>query len=787
MRSVLAVILCALAVTAKAQEATTELGASLVVGNGEIIAGQPAGDENAAALRVFRIADDSWQLAATHIVSDVGPEDAFASVMDLDGDLLAVSAQGQLEARGTVYLFKRDASSGDWMQLDRLEVEGDAARLGAALDIHGDMLLAGAPGINSVVVERGIGTDNRTTARLTADNLAEGDRFGEAVAFDGERIYVGAPGQDSLAGAVYVFTVAESGFVQEARLEAPGYRGLGKALLAPAAGLVLAPAPGLTFQELRDMNLQPGSRRSIPPTSGPIFEFRRDASGIWTHHSVVDSLSDRALAWDAMIPMAATGERLLVGLPSSENGIQMYTRDATTQTWSLSTEVANLSTELGMGEMVAVDGDVVAVLAPAANYGHGAIVVLTAQGDELDRTGRMALVEEVALEASDRVDCEDGSALHFSCSNVDLLAFLPISDLGGVPSTELNDIWGWTDPETGTEYALVGRTDGTSFVDISNPSAPVLIGDLPLSEGARPTSWRDIKVYMDHAFIVADATDDHGMQVFDLSQLRDVSTPPAVFEPLVTYDVVDNAHNIIINEDTGYAFLVGAGGGGQSCGGALHMVNIQDPANPVFEGCTSREVAGGRGTHDAQCVTYNGPDTDYLGREICFNSNGSVLNIADVTDKQNPVTIFNASYPNVRYAHQGWLTDDHSFFYLNDEIDEIGGDVTNTRTLIWDVADLDDPQLAREFLSENTSSDHNLYIRGNLMYQSNYGSGLRIFDISDLTNPVEVGFFDTVTAVPDAPGFIGSWSNYPYFESGTIVVTSINEGLFVLKKREVDI
>ena len=94
--------------------------------------------------------------------------------------------------------------------------------------------------------------------------------------------------------------------------------------------------------------------------------------------------------------------------------------------------------------------------------------------------------------------------LLFGCDNVDLLSFVPLNDLGGGRGARLNDIWGWTDPETGVEYALVGRTDGTSFVDISNPSNPVLVGTLALTEGASPASWRDIKVYNDHAFVVAD-------------------------------------------------------------------------------------------------------------------------------------------------------------------------------------------------------------------------------------------------------------------------------------------
>ena len=141
-----------------------------------------------------------------------------------------------------------------------------------------------------------------------------------------------------------------------------------------------------------------------------------------------------------------------------------------------------------------------------------------------------------------------------------------------------------------------------------------------------------------------------------------------------------------------------------------------------------------------------------------------------------------ADYPNVSYTHQGWLTEDQAYFYMNDETDETGGLVSNTRTLIFDVVDLDDPQLVKEHFSDNTSSDHNLYIVGDLMYQSNYNSGLRVFNITDRENPRPVGFFDTVPG-EDFPSMNGSWSNYPFFKSGIVVVTSGGEGFFVVRYR----
>jgi choice-of-anchor B domain-containing protein len=113
----------------------------------------------------------------------------------------------------------------------------------------------------------------------------------------------------------------------------------------------------------------------------------------------------------------------------------------------------------------------------------------------------------------------------------------------------------------------------------------------------------------------------------------------------------------------------------------------------------------------------------------------------------------------------------------------VSGTVPRTRTLVWDVQKLDEPVLAREFIGTTGASDHNLYVRGNYMFQSNYVSGLRVIDISDRANPREVGFFDTVPTGENVPGFAGSWSNYPYFPSGTIVVTSMREGLFVVKHR----
>lgn len=218
------------------------------------------------------------------------------------------------------------------------------------------------------------------------------------------------------------------------------------------------------------------------------------------------------------------------------------------------------------------------------------------------------------------------------------------------------------------------------------------------------------------------------------------------------------------------------------------MIDIQNPVEPEFLGCFQDTSTGRDGTgysHDAMCIIYDGPDEEHVGREICFGANENALSIADVTDRENPVAVSSATYPNAAYAHQGWITEDHRYFFLGDELDE--GQVEGspeewegTRTLVWDVTDLDDPVLAREHFGETFTTDHNLYIRDGLMYQSNYVSGLRVLNVEDPENPVEVGYIDTV---PDNESvqMTGSWSNYPYFESGTIVVSSRREGVFFVR------
>jgi len=392
------------------------------------------------------------------------------------------------------------------------------------------------------------------------------------------------------------------------------------------------------------------------------------------------------------------------------------------------------------------------------------------------------------------VRCQNDKAWIFDCHDVDLLAYLPERALGG---RNLTGVWGWTDAASGREFVIAGHEEGTVFVEITDPLNPRYLGTLPRHAGTQPSEWRDVKVYRHYALIVSDAAGPHGMQVFDLDQLLSLATAPAEFRETAHYDRIANAHTLAVDTLTGFAYVVGANGAGETCDGGLHVVDIHAPTNPTFVTCYPETLGGRRQRgyiHETDCVVYHGPDRRYRGRELCLDAAEQGLGLVDVTDKRQPKLISVATYPRMGYTHQGWLTEDQRYFFLDDEFDE-HGDSARPRTIVFDLRDLTDPVVAAEFLGTTTSRYHNLYIRGRYVYQSNYRAGLRVLDAQDPTHPREVGYFDTTPLEPNTTGMSGTWNNYPYFaRRGVVAVTTMapanpgetrntTKGLFILRCR----
>jgi choice-of-anchor B domain-containing protein len=383
-----------------------------------------------------------------------------------------------------------------------------------------------------------------------------------------------------------------------------------------------------------------------------------------------------------------------------------------------------------------------------------------------------------------------GAAIHtattpsigpWNAKNISLLSNVPLASMGGGAGSSL---YAWVDPLTKREYAIMGRSNGTAIIDVTDPYQPVYVANMPIAAGSVPTDWREPKVFGNYAFVGVDRT-THPMQVLDLTRLRGYSGTTMTLNADANFTGVTKIHTLAVNKQTGFLYASGT----DKYAGGVMAINVNNPLAPVNAGGFSADGY----THETQVVVYNGPDIAYRGHEIAFNSNaksGSVqdtFSIVDYTNKSQPARLSTKTYANAKWIHQGWLTEDQRYFFQDDESDETAG-VTGgkTRTHLWDVSDLNNPQYRGYYDHTTTSIDHNLYVKGNYVYETNYTTGLRILEIGDLSSTdsskwlKEVAYFDTYQP-DDSATFNGAWNNYPFLPSGNVLVSDINGGLFVLR------
>ncbi|MCG3125319.1 MAG: hypothetical protein CHACPFDD_00137 [Phycisphaerae bacterium] len=353
----------------------------------------------------------------------------------------------------------------------------------------------------------------------------------------------------------------------------------------------------------------------------------------------------------------------------------------------------------------------------------------------------------------------------FTASGVELLAWLPVTQFGA-QNDSANSCWGYVSPG-GHEYAIIGLSDGTGFVRVTNPGSPQIAGFI-----AGPESlWRDVKVHGQYCYAVSEG--GSGIQVISMANIDSNSVS---LVRTVTTGGTTATHTLAVNNDTGYLYRAG---GGSSAGLRIYNLN-SDPSNPQYVGqWTDRYV------HEAQIVKYT--SGTYAGKEIAFlysdNTSGggqASIDVVEVNVGGVPGTVSNISrkiYTGGQFSHQGWLSADKRYIYLDDELDE-GNTVSLTTTLVFDAQNLSSLVQLPAFTNTSTAIGHNLYVKGNWIYEANYTSGLRIFDATNPTAPVEIAYFDT-DAATDAPTFNRLWNNYPFLPSGIVIGSDIEQGLFV--------
>jgi len=364
--------------------------------------------------------------------------------------------------------------------------------------------------------------------------------------------------------------------------------------------------------------------------------------------------------------------------------------------------------------------------------------------------------------------CVDGKVDQYPCKNVELLSFLPQSALGGGGSSSM---WYWTDTRDSNEYILYCRSNGVSFVNVTDPVNPRYVGNLPAARGLTST-WCDIRTYRNYAYIGKDAV-AHGIQVFDLNKLRGLTTPQT-FTASAHFTGLTNSHTLWINQATGFLYVSGA----NTCRKGLTIYDISSPLSLRQVACYNREVY----SHESVVQIYDGPDTRYTGREIAFNftGQGRRFQILDVTDKSNIRVLSSVTHPGASFVHQGFPTSDMKYMIVNDEtISTRGG----SPDFVYDIQKLDAARYVGKDVAERGEFvNHNGYTVGDRHYQAAYRGGLRILDTGSVASAKlpEVGYFDTAPNT-NSSGFSATWMVLPYLSDGVVAVQSMGVGLYLIR------
>ena len=332
--------------------------------------------------------------------------------------------------------------------------------------------------------------------------------------------------------------------------------------------------------------------------------------------------------------------------------------------------------------------------------------------------------------------------------NFDLIQTIHVEEQNSNANYGVSDVWGYTD-ETGIEYAIVGYRYGTFIYDVtSDINTPQLIIDIPGPSGNDMYFHRDYKTNGDFLYIVNEMTgDDVGMQIVDLSPL-----PNGLPVKLDTYTGVAQSHNLWIDHESEYAFIE------NNYPQNIKTIDISDPNNPIQVGSFSGN--DGINCHDI-----------YTRGDFAYVSEGwsNQFSIYDISDISNPISLASISVSG--YAHNAWLNDAGTHLITTEETDLI-------TMKIWDIQNLNNINLVSEYLGENNLA-HNVHVMDDQLIISHYTTGVKIVDIFDPENPVEVAAYDTYP-VNDYSGYYGCWGAYPYTQNGMVYASDMQNGLFIL-------
>lgn len=311
---------------------------------------------------------------------------------------------------------------------------------------------------------------------------------------------------------------------------------------------------------------------------------------------------------------------------------------------------------------------------------------------------------------------------------------LEVLDSIAVPGTFTTDVWGYVDPASNIEYAIVGDQSGSgiTIVDVSDPENLQQVANVGTVPGF------DMKTYQNYIYTVNGGNSGSG-------GIIDISDP---LNPQVVGSF-PSSHNIWIS-DNGYLYTTSQG---------FRIYNLNnDPTQPelIWNSISSN-------SHDLLVID-----------DRLYDFHGvSGTQIYDISQPAAPVLLSVIRDPAISYHHSGWVSEDKNYLYICDELSNAPqADIT-----IWDISNLDNPEKIGEY-ADDTATVHNAMVRGNFAFFSYYSAGLRIFDISDPLDFIVAAEYDTEPG-SSSEGFTGAFGVYTNLPSGLILVSDWHNGLFV--------
>ncbi len=316
-----------------------------------------------------------------------------------------------------------------------------------------------------------------------------------------------------------------------------------------------------------------------------------------------------------------------------------------------------------------------------------------------------------------------------------------------------NDIWGYTRPD-GREYAVIGARTAIRIYDITDPWNPNMVfNQTGLSNGV----WRDFKTYRNYIYGVCDNCGTQGLYIMSMDSLSTNVMRQQI-------DTFSTSHNIYIDTSNARLYVVGARDWKTNSNRGVYIYSLANPANPSLMKFYN---LGGRYAHDI-----------YVRNNIAYSSEeypGTY--IYDMTDVNN-IILLSSTAVKSGYHHSNWLSEDGKYLYSAREV-PLG--------LPLSVYEL------RNFLPinpvdfrptyngvPNIATPHNPFVHKNKLFLSYYQDGLVVFDLAEPHNPKTLAYYDTFSPNLSNPSNTdGAWGVFPYYNSGSIVVSDITNGFYV--------